>query len=42
MFRFSQTDLIFLCVFPVLFFVFNIAYWTAIYWWRWGDSAIVN
>merc|ERR1712173_130110 len=36
--RFSRTDLIFLCVFPVLFIIFNIAYWAAIYSWRWGDS----
>jgi len=36
--RFSQTDLIFLCVFPVLFIIFNIAYWAAIYCWRWGGG----
>ena len=42
LFRFSQTDLVFLCVFPVLFLVFNIAYWTAIYCWRWGDSSNIN
>ena len=35
--RFSRTDLIFLCVFPVLFIVFNLCYWTAIYWWRWHN-----
>ena len=37
-FRFSRTDLIFLCVFPVLFIIFNIAYWAAIYTWRWGGT----
>jgi len=35
--RFSRTDLIFLCVFPVLFLLFNVFYWTAIYWWRWHN-----
>jgi len=35
--RFSRTDLIFLCVFPVLFIIFNLCYWTAIYWWRWHN-----
>ena len=35
--RFSRTDLIFLCVFPVLFLIFNMCYWTAIYWWRWHN-----
>ena len=35
--RFSRTDLIFLCVFPVLFILFNLCYWTAIYWWRWHN-----
>ena len=28
--------MIFLCVFPVLFLLFNVFYWTAIYWWRWN------
>ena len=36
--RFSRTDLIFLCVFPIMFLLFNLAYWTAIYFWRWGES----
>ena len=36
--RFSRTDLIFLCVFPIMFLLFNIAYWTAIYFWRWGEG----
>ena len=36
--RFSRTDLIFLCVFPVMFLLFNVAYWTAIHFWRWGGS----
>ena len=36
--RFSRTDLIFLCVFPIMFLLFNIAYWTAIYCWRWGEG----
>ena len=37
--RFSRTDLIFLCVFPVMFVLFNLAYWTAIYFWRWGEGS---
>jgi len=32
--KFTQTDLIFLCVFPVLFLIFNIFYWTAVFWKR--------
>jgi len=36
--RFSRTDLVFLCVFPIMFLLFNIAYWTAIYFWRWGEG----
>ena len=35
--KFTQTDLIFLCVFPVLFLVFNIFYWTAVFWKRWQN-----
>ena len=32
--RYSHTDLVFLCLFPILFLIFNMLYWTAVYWWR--------
>jgi len=32
--KFTQTDLIFLCLFPILFLIFNLFYWTAVFWWR--------
>ena len=31
---YAVTDLTFLIVFPVLFFLFNILYWTAVWWTR--------
>ena len=31
---YSHTDLLFLCLFPILFLIFNLLYWTAVYWWR--------
>ena len=30
----TKTDLIFLCLFPILFLIFNLFYWTAVFWWR--------
>lgn len=36
--NYSRTDLIFLVVFPLLFVLFNICYWTTFYVWRYGFS----
>ena len=44
--NYSRTDLIFLVVFPLLFILFNLCYWTTFYVWRYGfndeDDFVVN
>ena len=35
--KFTKTDLIFLCLFPILFLIFNLLYWTAVFWWRYQN-----
>ena len=32
--NYARTDIIFLCVFPILFIIFNLCYWSALYFWR--------
>ena len=32
--RYTRTDITFLCVFPVMFIIFNIFYWGSLYVWR--------
>ena len=36
--NYSRTDLIFLVVFPLLFVLFNLCYWSTFYIWRYGFS----
>ena len=32
--NYARTDITFLIVFPILFIIFNVAYWTTLYAWR--------
>ena len=40
--NYAVTDLTFLIVFPVLFFLFNILYWTAVWWTRTREQMKYN
>ena len=32
--RFTRTDMMFFCIFPVLFLLFNLIYWWSVFSWR--------
>ena len=36
--NYARTDIIFLIVFPILFLIFNFAYWSSLYAWRLQDD----
>ena len=36
--NFGKTDLVFLIVFPLLFGLFNVFYWSSLYGWRWNEN----
>ena len=40
--NYARTDIIFLCVFPILFLLFNFAYWGSLAVWRYQDDEYVE
>lgn len=39
--NYARTDIIFLIVFPILFIIFNLCYWSALYVWRYHDDDLL-
>ena len=38
--NYARTDITFLIIFPILFIIFNLCYWSSLYFWRFQDDDI--
>ena len=40
--RFTNTDMVFFCIFPILFLIFNLIYWWSVFSWRLDTWTVHN